>query len=89
MQHELKISMFDLKAILEQLISSEIKINIETYDGKIFEACYVKRVNEDVNVFKFIYGSIECSLGLAEVKCIEFPGFYRYNGESSKIFLVE
>jgi hypothetical protein len=89
MQHELKISPFDLEMILIEVKELQIKLNVELTDGKILESCAVARVNPEDGTVTLKQAATPYFICVSDIKCVEFQTFFSYRGESAKIFSVE
>jgi hypothetical protein len=89
MQHELKISPFDLLILLVQAKERGVRLNVELTDGKTLELCSVADVNEGEATITLKQISAPYFISVDEIKCIEFQTFFPYKGESAKIYAIE
>jgi hypothetical protein len=89
MQFELKISFYDLVHILKELVGSLNTIDVYVTDNRSFENCLVLNFDESSNQIVVKRNGDSLSISVDTINRIEFGGFHKYNGRSSKIFLVE
>jgi hypothetical protein len=89
MQFELKISLYDLIDILKEIVKSSVSLDIYLADDTSFENCTVLEYNEHFRMIAALRGDASFLIFVDRIIKIEFTGFHKYKGQSSKIFLVE
>jgi hypothetical protein len=88
MQFELEISRFDLTEILSEVAGHAVIIDVHLVNNVSLEKCIVNFCDKDLEVMEVLCHHEKKMIDFSLVERIEFQGFHRYKGQSSKIFVV-
>lgn len=89
MQHEVNISLYDLREMLSRLTGSTRQVDVALTDGSILESCSVVSCNGETLTVRRPPNDSRLGVPIFLVKALEFECFHKYRGLASRIFRLE
>jgi hypothetical protein len=93
MQFETKITLVDLKVILNNMMLIKLRVAVKRNGSDLLEDCSVVDFNERTECFTVVYrdnrAPVVLEIPVRQIELIEFESFYTYRGVSAKTFILE